>query len=365
MIWLLKPDHPKATEFAPAMDGRYGDSAGFASGRGQAGACRFRRRAADLGCRDIAAGGGRAAASDRRAAGRLPRGPARRRTGCGTTLAEMIRYRALLIAAGYPDGNDCDALRSDPAFKMAVGRLPESGADLCSQPTISRLENLPGATALKRMMAAMVELFCDSFDQVPRRILLDIDDTEDRVHGGQQLSLFNAYYDSRCFLPIHIYEATTGKPVAVILRPGKTPDGAEVALVLRHVIGRIRARWPAVDIVVRGDSHYAPARGDGVVRAPARRLHLRPGRQHGAAAPGQPARRGCRSRAASTARRRKSAATAISAMPRKAGRSSAASSPASRPVRRGPTAASSSPTCRACPRRSTRRSIAPAARPKT
>ena len=170
--------------------------------------------------------------------------------------AEMIRYRALLIAAGYPDGNDCDALRSDPAFKMAVGRLPESGDDLCSQPTISRLENLPSATALKRMMAAMVELFCDSFDQVPRRILLDIDDTEDRVHGGQQLALWNAHYDSRCFLPIHIYEATTGKPVAVILRPGKTPDGAEVVLVLRHVIGRIRTRWPAVEIIVRGDSHY-------------------------------------------------------------------------------------------------------------
>jgi hypothetical protein len=171
-------------------------------------------------------------------------------------LAEMIRYRALLIAAGYPDGNDCDALKSDPAFKMAVGRLPESGVDLCSQPTISRLENLPRATALKRMMAAMIELFCDSFDAVPRRILLDIDDTEDRVHGSQQLSLWNAHYDSRCFLPIHIYEATTGKPVAVILRPGKTPGGAEVALVLRHVIGRIRARWPAVEIVVRGDSHY-------------------------------------------------------------------------------------------------------------
>src|SRR5271169_3454576 len=171
-------------------------------------------------------------------------------------LAEMIRYRALLIAAGYPDGNDCDALKSDPAFKMAVGRLPQSDDDLCSQPTISRLENLPGATALKRMMAAMVELFCDSFEQVPRRILLDIDDTEDRVHGGQQLSLWNAYYDSRCFLPIHIYEATTGKPVAIILRPGKTPDGAEVALVLRHVIDHIRARWPAVEIVVRGDSHY-------------------------------------------------------------------------------------------------------------
>jgi hypothetical protein len=184
-----------------------------------------------------------------------PRDPERVRHG----LAEMIRYRALLIAAGYPDGNDCDALKSDPAFKMAVGRLPEGGADLCSQPSISRLENLPGATALKRMMAAMVELFCDSFEVVPRRILLDIDDTEDAVHGGQQLALFNAHYDSRCFLPIHIYEATTGKPVAIILRPGKTPDGAEVALVLRHVIGRIRARWPAVEIVVRGDSHYGRA----------------------------------------------------------------------------------------------------------
>jgi hypothetical protein len=181
-----------------------------------------------------------------------PRAPARVEHG----LAEMIRFRALMIAAGYEDANDCDSLRADPAFKLAVGRLPESGADLCSQPTISRLENLPGSYALKRMMAAMVELFCDSFAQVPRRIVLDIDDTEDRVHGHQQLSLFHAHYDSRCFLPMHIYEATTGKPVAVILRPGKTPDGVEVALVLRHVIKAIRTHWPRVEILVRGDSHY-------------------------------------------------------------------------------------------------------------
>jgi hypothetical protein len=172
------------------------------------------------------------------------------------TVAEMIRFRTLLIAAGYPDANDCDALRADPAFKIALGRLPESGQNLCSQPTMCRLENLPSATALKRMMAAMVELFCDSFSEAPRRIVLDIDDTEDRVHGRQQLGLFHAHYDGRCFLPIHVYEATTGKPVAVILRSGKTPDGAEVTLVLRHVIRAIRARWPRVDILVRGDSHY-------------------------------------------------------------------------------------------------------------
>jgi hypothetical protein len=172
------------------------------------------------------------------------------------TVVDMIRFRVLLIAAGYPDANDCDTLRADPAFKMAVGRAPESGRDLCSQPTMCRLENLPSATALKRMMAAMVELFCDSFAEVPTRIVLDIDDTEDRVHGSQELALFHAYYDGRCFLPIHVYETITGKPVAVILRPGKTPDGAEVMLVLRHLIRRIRARWPKVDILVRGDGHY-------------------------------------------------------------------------------------------------------------
>jgi hypothetical protein len=77
---------------------------------------------------------------------------------------------------------------------------------------------------------------------VPDRIVLDIDDTEDCVHANQELALFHAHYDGRCFPPIHVYEAITGKPVAVILRPGKTPDGVEVALVLRHVIRRIRSQ---------------------------------------------------------------------------------------------------------------------------
>src|SRR5919199_849772 len=256
MILVLKPDQHVATEFAPAMHQTTGLLPGLSPVCGKPVHIAFDggRLTSDAGILLLAQIERRLAISERLARCiEDPRAPER----IQHALAEMIRFRALLIAAGYPDANDCDALKSDPAFKMAVGRLPESDADLCSQPTISRLENLPGATALKRMMAAMVELFCDSFEQVPRRILLDIDDTEDRVHGGQQLSLFNAHYDSRCFLPIHIYEATSGKPVAVILRPGKTPDGAEVALVLRHVIGRIRARWPAVDIVVRGDSHYA------------------------------------------------------------------------------------------------------------
>ena len=70
------------------------------------------------------------------------------------------------------------------------------------------------------MGRAMIDLYCESFRQVPKRITLDIDDTFDAVHGKQQLSLFNAHYDERCFLPIHIYEGSSGKPVAMILRAG-------------------------------------------------------------------------------------------------------------------------------------------------
>jgi len=163
------------------------------------------------------------------------------------------------IAAGYEDANDCATLRHDPVFKMAVGRLPETGRPLCSQPTLSRLENMPSRVALLRMMAAMIDQFCASYRQAPSSITLDIDDTLDTVHGRQQLSLFNAHYDERCFLPIHIYEGTTGKPVAVILREGKTPGGVEVRTILKHVIGRIRGHWPRLKILVRGDSHYGRA----------------------------------------------------------------------------------------------------------
>ena len=172
------------------------------------------------------------------------------------TVEEMLRLRMFAIAAGYEDANDFDRLRYDPIFKMAVGRSPESGDALCSQPTLSRLENAPSRTELGRMMLAMIGQFCASYSRTPPSIVLDIDDTFDAVHGHQQLSLFNAHYDERCFLPIHIYEGVTGKPVAIILREGKTPSGKEVRTILKHVLKRIHEHWPKVHILVRGDSHY-------------------------------------------------------------------------------------------------------------
>jgi hypothetical protein len=170
--------------------------------------------------------------------------------------AEMAMARMIMIAAGYEDCDDVDTLRSDPALKIAVGRAPESGADLMSQPTLSRLENLPDWRALARIGLGQIDLYCRSFARPPRRIVLDIDDTDDPAHGQQELALFNAHYDCTCFQPIHIFDGLTGKPVLSLLRPGKRPSGEEVAKVLRHVIARIRRHWPHVEILVRGDSHY-------------------------------------------------------------------------------------------------------------
>ena len=113
------------------------------------------------------------------------------------SMADILRARILAIACGYPDGDDLDDLRQDPAFKLACGRLPESGDHLPSQPTMPRWENAPDLRTLIRMAGAMVDLWCKSYRRPPRSITLDVDDTADTVHGHRQLSLFNAHVSLR------------------------------------------------------------------------------------------------------------------------------------------------------------------------
>ena len=172
------------------------------------------------------------------------------------SVADILRARMLAIACGYEDADDLDYLRADPGFKLACGRLPDSGGDLCSQPTVSRWENAPTLRAVIRMTYAMVDLYCASYARPPRAVTLDIDDTVDVVHGHQQLSLFNGHYDERCFLPIHVYDTATSRPVAMLLRPGATPSGEEVRNHLRRLVRRIRRHWPDTRLTIRGDGHY-------------------------------------------------------------------------------------------------------------
>ncbi|MHC2404521.1 hypothetical protein ACVMGC_009065 [Bradyrhizobium barranii subsp. barranii] len=173
------------------------------------------------------------------------------------SLVDMFRARMFAICCGYEDADDLDHLRSDPAFKLACGRLPDTGRDLCSQPTLSRLENAPRLRDVIRLTYTLVDAWMDSYPREPASVTLDIDDTCDVVHGHQQLSLFNAHYDERCFLPIHVYDTEKSRPVAVVLRPGKTPGGVEVRAHLRRLVRHIRTRWHNTQITFRGDGHYA------------------------------------------------------------------------------------------------------------
>ena len=172
------------------------------------------------------------------------------------TMTDLMRARVYAIACGYPDANDLTSLRYDPAFKLACGRLPESGEDLTSQPTLSRWENPPDLRTWSRMNRALVDLWCQSYRRPPEAITLDIDDTANIAHGHQQLSLFNAHHDEQCFMPVHVYDAASGHCVMTVLRPGQTPDGNEVRAHVRRLVRRIRMHWPDTWITIRGDSHY-------------------------------------------------------------------------------------------------------------
>ena len=173
------------------------------------------------------------------------------------TYIDLIKQRVFQIACGYEDANDSNDLRSDPGLKAACERLPLTGDDLASQPTMSRLENSVSRTDLYRIALALLETFIESYDQPPKKIILDIDDTDDATHGAQQLSLFHAYHDEYCYMPVHLYEGRTGKLITAILRPGRRIRGREAAAILKRVLDHILMAWPQVQITLRGDSHFS------------------------------------------------------------------------------------------------------------
>ena len=173
------------------------------------------------------------------------------------TYTDLIRQRVFQIACGYEDANDSDDLRSDPGLKIACERLPLTGDDLASQPTMSRLENSVTRSDLYRMGEALLETFIESYDKPPRKLILDIDDTDDPTHGAQQLTLFHAYYDEYCYLPIHLYEGETGKLITTLLRPGRRIRGREAAAILKRVLDHLIMVWPKTKITLRGDSHFS------------------------------------------------------------------------------------------------------------
>lgn len=175
------------------------------------------------------------------------------------SLAMLVRQRVYQIACGYEDQNDSDSLRKDPLLKLVLGRLPETDADLASQPTISRLENAPGARECLRIARSLLELYLRERGRggAPERVLLDLDATDDPVHGEQEGTFYHGYYKTRMYHPLLVFDGETNQLITAVLRCGNTHASRGALSVLGRIVGRLREAWPGVEIEIRADAGFA------------------------------------------------------------------------------------------------------------
>lgn len=178
----------------------------------------------------------------------------RKRAYCDHSMRDLVRQRLFGLALGYEDGNDHETLRHDPALQTAVGKH----VPLASPPTLCRMEGWSDRGAAIRMHRVLVDLFLDSFKEPPAELILDLDATDDPVHGNQEGRFFHGYYGGYCFLPLYVFCGDV--PLVAYLRRSNKDGARHAAAVVRLVVGRIRARFPGVRIVVRGDSGFCRQR---------------------------------------------------------------------------------------------------------
>ena len=181
---------------------------------------------------------------------------------------ELLQQRLFGLCAGYADCNDAARLVHDPIHKLMVGRDPISGLGLASQPTLSRFENAVTARELR----ALTHVLADTVIAQQRRrrhgratrITLDLDPTDDPTHGQQEFAFFNGHYDTWCYLPVVATVTFNDEPaqfaVAAVLRPGTAPAGLGARGILRALLRKLRAAFPAATFRVRLDGGFASAK---------------------------------------------------------------------------------------------------------
>jgi hypothetical protein len=191
------------------------------------------------------------------------------------TVYDLIAQRVFGLALGYEDLNDHDVLRLDPALAVLVGKVDPTGEDrarardrgkaLAGKSTLNRLElTPPGAdesSRYKKIVAScesiekvFVDVFLAAHRVPPERIVLDLDATDDPIHGNQLGRFFHGYYKNYCYLPLYIF---CGEHLLCAkLRPSNIDASAGTTTELRRIVTAIRARWPMVQITIRGDSGF-------------------------------------------------------------------------------------------------------------
>jgi len=166
----------------------------------------------------------------------------------------MLAQRIVAIALGYEDLNDHQTLRSDPALQLAAGKDPDQALPLASPPTLCRLENRIDRKALVRIAEVLVDQFIASHLDPPEHLILDFDATDDLIHGKQEGRFFHGYYDHHCFLPLYVF--CGDELLTAYLRPSNIDAAKHSRAVLKLLVGKLRAAWPAVKITIRGDSGF-------------------------------------------------------------------------------------------------------------
>jgi hypothetical protein len=181
------------------------------------------------------------------------RGPVRH------SLATLVRQRVFQIACGDEDQDDADPLRTDPLLKAVCGRLPATGADLASQPTMSRLENAVDGRTCARLADLLFALYLRERGRsgTPRRLLLDIDSTDDPTHGAQEGTAYHGFFRQHMDHPLVVFDGDTDQLIVAALRAGNAHASQGVVPLLGALVPALRARWPRVPIEIRVDGGAA------------------------------------------------------------------------------------------------------------
>ncbi len=181
-------------------------------------------------------------------------------------VATLVGQRVFAIALGYEDLNDHDELRHDPMMAVLAGKLaarredcaPVAGKSTLNRLELSKLQPTRYHKISHNPMAIrdlLVDLFLEAHERAPKRIILDLDATDDPVHGEQEGRFFHGYYDCYCYLPLYVF---CGRHLLVAKLRRASMDAADGALEeVARLVARIRARWPRTRIVLRADSGFA------------------------------------------------------------------------------------------------------------
>lgn len=174
----------------------------------------------------------------------------RRKRSRAHSVEEMLRQRVFALAAGEEDLNDHDELRNDLIMQTAVGR----DSALASGPTLCRFENKADRNSALGLHKLLLEQFIHSHKEAPTELVLDFDATDNPVHGLQEGRFFHGYYDRYCFLPLYVF---CGDQILVAyLRPSSVGAHTHAWAILSLLVKALRAAWPDVNIVFRGDSGF-------------------------------------------------------------------------------------------------------------